>query len=144
MWNNPIKIDKKIAADLGLSESIIYSYLIDNADNGSCYLDIQQFEKDLPFISKSTINRAINKLKSNNYIKIKQLSATDRFNILNHKNMEGLGIGNKVCEWCGGKSLVLHEHHYPIQKKDGGTETVNICPNCHYEFHHLNLFIEIK
>ena len=45
--------------------------------------------------------------------------------------------GDKVCEWCGGKTHVLHEHHYPIPRSKGGTETVSICPNCHYEFHYL-------
>ena len=43
--------------------------------------------------------------------------------------------GGKICEWCGCKTTVLHKHHYPIPKRDGGKETVNICSNCHMEFH---------
>lgn len=42
-----------------------------------------------------------------------------------------------VCEWCGCYSYVLQKHHFPIPAKDGGTEVVNICPNCHYTFHSL-------
>ncbi len=43
----------------------------------------------------------------------------------------------KTCSWCQCSTLVLHEHHFPIFKKDGGTDTVLICPNCHHEFHCL-------
>ncbi|MBR5544878.1 MAG: phage protein [Clostridia bacterium] len=45
------------------------------------------------------------------------------------------GQGEKVCEWCGCKTTVLHSHHHPIPKRDGGTEVVKICSNCHHEFH---------
>lgn len=50
--------------------------------------------------------------------------------ILNEK--EG---GKKVCEWCGYQTSILHKHHHPVPKRLGGTETVNICANCHGEFH---------
>lgn len=43
----------------------------------------------------------------------------------------------KVCEWCKKKTLILHEHHFPIPKFNGGTETVKICPTCHFEYHLL-------
>ena len=39
------------------------------------------------------------------------------------------------CEWCKTNTPILHKHHYPIKKSNGGTETVSICPNCHAEFH---------
>lgn len=44
---------------------------------------------------------------------------------------------NQVCEWCKCKTPVLHRHHYPVLKSKGGIETVDICPNCHAEFHYL-------
>lgn len=47
-------------------------------------------------------------------------------------NNKGKGI---ECEWCGCKTTAIQKHHYPIPKIKGGTETVNICPNCHYEYH---------
>ncbi len=43
-------------------------------------------------------------------------------------------LGNK-CEWCGCECYTLHEHHYPISRKAGGTKTVQICPNCHATYH---------
>ena len=43
----------------------------------------------------------------------------------------------KKCEWCDKKVLVIHEHHYPIEKINGGKEIVKICPTCHMEYHLL-------
>lgn len=44
-------------------------------------------------------------------------------------------IFDKVCSWCGANTAILHGHHFPIPQCDGGEKIVNICPNCHYEFH---------
>lgn len=43
----------------------------------------------------------------------------------------------EVCSWCGCSSFVLHKHHFPIPRNEGGTKTVNICPNCHYTYHKI-------
>ena len=43
----------------------------------------------------------------------------------------------RTCEWCNNDCYILHEHHFPIPKKQGGKEIVKICPNCHYTFHSL-------
>jgi hypothetical protein len=51
------------------------------------------------------------------------------------------GNGEKICAWCGCKTTVLHKHHYPIPKRLGGKETVDICPNCHDEFHVMEIQI---
>jgi hypothetical protein len=40
-----------------------------------------------------------------------------------------------TCEWCGKETQVLQKHHYPIPKRDGGTNVVNICYECHHAFH---------
>ena len=39
------------------------------------------------------------------------------------------------CQWCGGTTLNLNSHHFPIPKSKGGADVVNICPACHYDFH---------
>ncbi len=44
-----------------------------------------------------------------------------------------------ICAWCGQSGSAI-DHHYPLQKRDGGTETVKICPNCH-QFVHQGLLI---
>lgn len=51
------------------------------------------------------------------------------------KNFQGLGVGDKACAWCQINTCVLHSHHYPTPKSANGTETVDICPNCHAEYH---------
>jgi len=43
----------------------------------------------------------------------------------------------KQCEWCRGRSLVLHSHHFPASRAEGGQQTVSVCPNCHYEYHEM-------
>lgn len=39
------------------------------------------------------------------------------------------------CEWCN--CTTTQQHHYPIPKSKGGTETVSVCANCHFEFHQM-------
>jgi len=53
------------------------------------------------------------------------------------QQIDGLDNEGRRCEWCGGTTLALQLHHYPVNQLDGGTETVRICANCHYEFHRL-------
>jgi hypothetical protein len=56
--------------------------------------------------------------------------------------------GIKTCEWCKIKTFLLEKHHFPIRKKDGGDDIINICPNCHRSFHYLtdykNFIIKVK
>jgi len=39
------------------------------------------------------------------------------------------------CKWCLQKDVPLVNHHYPIPRAEGGTETVRICRNCHGRAH---------
>ena len=86
--------------------------------------------------------------------KIKQMAEDDIFNyslatpkerkeiVVRNKNVKGEGAGFKTCSWCGCHTTTLHSHHYPIQKKDGGEETVDICGNCHHEYHSIKFKIK--
>ena len=42
-----------------------------------------------------------------------------------------------ICEWCDSETYCLSRHHYPKRKTHGGSAIVNICGNCHQEFHFL-------
>lgn len=75
-------------------------------------------------------------LKENNILIKRKYDAEKIKKVLCDKQPQG-GIGTETCNWCKCTTIILHEHHYPIPKKDGGTETVKICPNCHYEFHYF-------
>ena len=83
-------------------------------------------------LSTQTIGRCIAWLTSNGYLKKKKhlIQEQIKADTLNAKK-------EKICEWCKGRAYMLHEHHYPVPKRDGGTETVNICPNCHSTFHYI-------
>jgi len=48
-----------------------------------------------------------------------------------------------TCEWCGHRTPAIHRHHWPIPKRDGGTETVNICATCHATAHG-RVFINLR
>lgn len=83
-------------------------------------------------LSKNQLYLVKKKLKNLNIIKSKRLNISE----LKKETIKLSHKGYK-CEWCGKSCYILHDHHYPIPKKDGGTEIVRICPNCHYTFHKL-------
>lgn len=84
-------------------------------------------------ISEATLKKHIRFLINNNYIRIEKDKNMEL--ILRNKNLHGLGYGTKKCEWCGIRTNLIHLHHYPIQKCDGGKKVVKICANCHGEYH---------
>ena len=44
---------------------------------------------------------------------------------------------NARCSWCKCSTFTLHSHHWPVKKCEGGCQTIDICPNCHVEYHFL-------
>jgi ABC-type phosphate transport system ATPase subunit len=81
--------------------------------------------------SKSTIVRAINKLIEENEIPVEIKTQEQIKDIVLEKK------GKLICEWCNTKVYILHKHHFPIPKRHGGTDMVNICQNCHADFHKI-------
>jgi hypothetical protein len=65
------------------------------------------------------------------HIPPKEIVSQLQYTCYNHR-----GYGANVCSWCHISVFILHQHHYPIPKSQGGQETVGICPNCHYNFHY--------
>ena len=124
--------------NLDMEDLLIISY-IDFLRKTNKNFILDKFIEDFPIISNSKtdiqhkklrikrrINKLINKglLINNTNINIKEI-------VLKLKNT------GSVCEWCGYKTQAIQYHHYPIPKSKGGTKTVKICPNCHYEYHQL-------
>ncbi len=70
-------------------------------------------------------------------VTVKQIMSPDDAKNLICGKVGQSGLGDLTCEWCNGSTLVLHDHHFPIPARDGGTDTVAICPNCHAEYHML-------
>lgn len=127
--------------DLKPNEKLLYAEITALAnDFGFCYTSTKEFAL-LFNVSTAIISSWINSLEKYNFI---TKGIENILQIIKTKNHKNLGIGDRECEWCKINTYVLHEHHYPIKKKDGGTEIVKICPNCHHEFHYLENVIKVK
>lgn len=132
----------RYAKNLKTNSKFLYSVLLYYCDKeGVYYKNIKLFSSLFDRIPQM-IEKYFNDLEENGYIKI----INDKEYIvdkLKSLNLKGKGFGEKTCEWCGIKTYIIHEHHYPIPKKDGGEETVDICPNCHSAFHYFPDLIKI-
>lgn len=109
-------ISKKEGLNITVKK-IINQYFIEN-DNEYENENENENENDESLPVHGTIRQ-----EQYSYVSIKE-------QILNSK-----GEGNKTCDWCGCKTTILHKHHYPVPKRLGGKDIVNICSNCHNEFH---------
>jgi len=94
-------------------------------------------------VNRRTIERTISKLIKEGYLRKKKISHNEIVPLLKAKKLSGKGIGEKVCKWCGIKTTLLFEHHYPLTRRKGGKKTIKICSNCHTEYHHGWVRIEI-
>lgn len=88
-------------------------------------------------LGEKAFGNHLEKLKQAGYVESVKLRPQEISSFLMKKDIKGLGIGNFLCPWCNSKTLIPHEHHYPIPKHLGGTETVRVCPTCHFEYHFL-------
>jgi len=67
-----------------------------------------------------------------------QYSEEEILFIIKIKRSQSFPRARQSCDWCSGSTLILHAHHYPTRRCEGGKETVNICANCHSEYHFLS------
>lgn len=83
-------------------------------------------------ITKENVSKNINDLVKKGYI-VKENYIPDKevYKKLNKKNSE------TGCLFCGYNGVAIDKHHYPIRAKDGGAKTIDLCANCHREFHNL-------
>jgi len=133
---------------LSAQEKLLYSEITALTNKkGYCWATNNYFA-NLYRLSKETVSRQISKLVELGFITVTTESDIKIIQELKAKNMDGFGIGDKKCAWCGVRTIVLHPHHYPTPKSKGGIETIDICPNCHSEFHcrlrHIKLNLTIK
>lgn len=77
------------------------------------------------FITKGFIYKK--KIKPNEAIEIIKTKTCQQFEFHD----------TRICTWCHGETLSLERHHYPKERRHGGVDTVDICANCHREFHNL-------
>ena len=131
MINNTIKIDIDIGLkyNLSLQELAIYDYILKKKD--WTYESIINDNPLLNITNKKTVYKKIQKLKDLKLISFTKLSDKQVYDILNKSDSK------TGCLFCGYNRCSLDKHHYPIRAKDGGIDTINLCPNCHREFHEL-------
>ena len=132
--------------DLSANAKLLYGEITALCnEKGYCFASNAYFAK-LYNVEDRTVRRWISCLVKKGYIKSEKVieESADIVQILKNKNMEEMGYGENICEWCKVKTTTLHFHHYPIPKSKGGTEGVFICPNCHHEFHSNDLARYLK
>jgi hypothetical protein len=101
-------------------------------------LDVQYAAKVRGVVDNKTIGRYMKHLAKTGAMEAVKMSDKEAAWKIQQKTPQTSAIyfGN-TCEWCGSDTACLHDHHYPIRRSHGGTETVAICPNCHTESHQL-------
>jgi hypothetical protein len=87
--------------------------------------------------SINLVRKHLTELHQANWLNVTLRSADEIKTLLSAKKPQLFSLGALQCEWCKCSTAGLQEHHYPIPKSAGGTTTVNICANCHFEFHQL-------
>lgn len=128
----PLEVNRELAVELGLASAIVYSASLKQRK-----LNLKDLHSSLPFYSYKTIARAMKKL-----MKAGLISRVDKTpEHLKEELLSRQDLKNMSCEWCNEKVMILQSHHYPVPRKNGGLETVNICPNCHYGFHYLETLV---
>lgn len=107
-----------------------------------CYLgmiDSGFSEKETDYWMKQAGIKSLTRIKTELYLK--KLYIPEKFKDRTPEEAKNFTIENshkgQRCEWCGKECYILHEHHYPIPAKNGGTEIVRICPNCHMTYHSI-------
>jgi hypothetical protein len=134
-------IDSGMAEKIGLHPAVIYGYIKHNNINIFTYDQLTGLSGALSIV---TIKRGLKVLENQGYIKKRKLTPEEKKSILtrNEANKES-GVGTAVCSWCKCKTYSLHKHHYPTPRECGGKDIVLICPNCHCNFHAINIGLEI-
>ena len=113
---------------LNPATKLIYGDIIlfyDNISKTFSLKEIIQFSQE----KKYTVKKALNDLTASQYICKIKITDQLMFEKLNVKNSDN------GCLFCGYDSSPLDKHHFPIRAKEGGSETIEICANCHREFH---------
>lgn len=125
--------------DLNVYEFRLYGHLKRQLDNGEGPEGVRELAERCR-MSVESVSNSFQSLLAHGLIEVSVLSPEEAKAFLRKKYPQSLGnprFGWRTCQWCGATTLAIHRHHYPIQKSEGGTETVSICASCHAEYHML-------
>ena len=85
----------------------------------------------------SSVRQSLSRLVDAGWLESKKLSGDKVKLLLQQKGSVFHPFFHANCEWCNCTTIATQQHHYPIPRSKGGTETVSICANCHFEFHQM-------
>jgi len=138
-----LRVNQKQAVDLGLNLNqaavfeIIRTHLKKSREfniKGISYQYIKYKEVSelLPLfrLDSDTVYRHVKALIDVGLLERATLTDRQAFVLLSKGFKDG-------CNFCGYNEFALDSHHYPIRKSEGGTEVIDLCPNCHRAFHCL-------
>lgn len=130
--------------DLEPYEFRLYVHLKRRTDNDMGQATTRELAKQCNMSIGATVNSRI-KLQEKGLLKIRpgmtpemaRAACEDKKPQYFTETQPGVNSLLRTCKWCRCTTVAIQEHHYPIPKSEGGTETVSICANCHAEFHKL-------
>lgn len=132
-----LRQDTGLRYDLDITDLAI-AYALSFLYNDQYFLfNEYKLEKALALskIKAGTIYTRFKKIRKNEFI---ESNNSDSLILKLIKNKQPqFFVDGKTCEWCMGTSPLIEKHHFPIPRKNGGKEVVNICANCHGEYHFL-------
>lgn len=138
-----IIVDREMIRKIGMREAVTLQTIKDMM-NDDKFITYEALRNELTFFGEKALRTLLNHLVNSSYITMSKLGPSEKLEMLKLKDLKGKGIGNSVCPCCNCRTLTLHNHHYPIPRHLNGTETIPLCPSCHYEYHYLGAVDIIK
>lgn len=76
--------------------------------------------------------------------RLRALNNDSKRDFLRDEALNNNGPGAITCEICHRMVGVVNEHHHPVTRKNGGQNTIQVCPTCHAYMHTDLYLIEVK
>lgn len=109
--------------------------------DGSCWIHRQKEGwYDECALAVREVTRCLKVLTKKQLLETRKMTPVEIMNVVKRKDPQQLNdpfARLKICCWCRSETYILHEHHYPVPLTQNGSETVEICANCHSEYHFL-------
>lgn len=143
-FTNSTPLNKSLLKNLKIVSGSVASWMIHNAKDGIIRNPSLDGIAGALGIERSTVSKKLSWLVKFGFLEIADAPLPAEVRALlftkgqsSWAYKQKFWTEGKSCEWCQGLALRLHKHHYPIPKSEEGTETENICPSCHDEFHFM-------
>jgi hypothetical protein len=138
---------QKALIDRGLNahDALLLDWIYQAIDSNE-FKSVNRNGFDFYFISYERVLDALPILKINTkkgirkkFIELKNKGALEKASFSDQEAYEKLKAGpfDSGCHFCGYNTTFLDKHHFPVRASKGGTETIDLCANCHREFHHI-------